>query len=305
MCTRTAAARPDRRRPDGEVTGTVSTSALPLVTALVGLLGLAIGSFLNVVVHRIPAGMSVVAPASSCPGCGHEIRGRDNVPVVSWLLLRARCRDCDAPVSARYPLVEAATGLLFVAVTLLSVLAPWSTSAAPDGVPGTIHAATLLVALLYLMAISISLTLIDLDTHTLPNRIVLPAYIVLPVLLLVASAVSGDWGAAVRGIVGLVVLGGVYLLLALAVLGGMGLGDVKLAGVLGLVLAYLGWGPLAVGSSAAFLLGGTFAVVLLAVRRAGRRSGIPFGPWMLAGAWLGIAVGAPAWDGYLRLLGLA
>ncbi|KQR27554.1 peptidase A24 [Curtobacterium sp. Leaf154] len=287
------------------MTGTVSTSALPLVTALVGLLGLAIGSFLNVDVHRIPAGMSVVAPASSCPGCGHEIRGCDNVPVVSWLLLRARCRHCDAPVSARYPLVEAATGLLFVAVTLLSVLAPWSTSAAPDGVPGTIHAATLLVALLYLMAISISLTLIDLDTHTLPNRIVLPAYIVLPVLLLVASVVSGDWGAAVRGIGGLVVLGGVYLLLALAVLGGMGLGDVKLAGVLGLVLAYLGWGPLAVGSSAAFLLGGTFAVVLLAVRRAGRRSGIPFGPWMLAGAWLGIAVGAPAWDGYLRLLGLA
>ncbi|MCS5519699.1 prepilin peptidase [Curtobacterium flaccumfaciens] len=287
------------------MTVTSLAGVAPLVAVLVGVLGLAIGSFLNVVVHRVPAGMSVVVPASSCPGCGHEIRRRDNVPVVSWLVLRARCRDCGAPISARYPLVEAATGLLFVAVTLLSVLAPWSTSAAPDGVPGTIRAAILLVALLYLMAISISLTLIDLDTHTLPNRIVLPAYIVLPVLLLAASAVSDDWGAALRGLIGLVVLGGTYLALALAVPGGMGLGDVKLAGVLGLVLAYLGWGSLAVGSFAAFLLGGTFAVVLLVVRRAGRRSGIPFGPWMLAGAWLGIAVGAPAWDGYLRLLGLA
>ncbi|ROP72400.1 A24 family peptidase [Curtobacterium sp. PhB115] len=284
---------------------TALTSLAPFVTVLVGLLGLAIGSFLNVVVFRVPAGMSVVAPASSCPGCGHEIRSRDNVPVLSWVLLRARCRDCHEPISARYPLVEAATGLLFVAVALFSVLAPWSPLADAGGVRGAVQSAVILVAFLYLMAISISLTLIDLDTHTLPNRIVLPAYIVLPALLLAASAVSGDWGAALRGLIGLVVLGAVYLGLALAVPGGMGLGDVKLAGVLGFVLAYLGWGPLAVGSFGAFLLGGTFAIVLLAVRRAGRRSGIPFGPWMLAGAWLGIAVGVPAWDLYLGVLGLA
>ncbi|MBF4608040.1 prepilin peptidase [Curtobacterium sp. VKM Ac-1393] len=281
------------------------SSVVPFVTVLVGLLGLAIGSFLNVVVHRVPAGMSVVAPASACPGCGHEIRRRDNVPVVSWLVLRARCRDCSAPISARYPLVEAATGLLFVSVAMCSVLAPWSPWADLDGGRAVIHGVLLLVALLYLMAISVSLTLIDLDTHTLPNRIVLPAYIVLPGLLLAASAVSGDWGAALRGLVGLVVLGVVYLALALAVPGGMGLGDVKLAVVLGFVLAYLGWGPLAVGSFGAFLLGGTFAIVLLVLGRAGRRSGIPFGPWMLAGAWLGIAVGVPAWNLYLGVLGLA
>ena len=284
---------------------TALTSLAPFVTVLVGLLGLAIGSFLNVVVYRVPAGMSVVAPASSCPGCGHEIRSRDNVPVLSWVLLRARCRDCHEPISARYPLVEAATGILFVAVALFSVLAPWSPLADAEGVRGAVQSALILVAFLYLMAISISLTLIDLDTHTLPNRIVLPAYIVLPALLLAASGVSGDWGAALRGLIGLVVLGAVYLGLALAVPGGMGLGDVKLAGVLGFVLAYLGWGPLAVGSFGAFLLGGTFAIVLLAVRRAGRRSGIPFGPWMLAGAWLGIAVGVPAWGFYLGVLGLA
>lgn len=281
------------------------SSIAPFVSVLVGVLGLAIGSFLNVVVYRVPAGISVVAPASSCPGCGHEIRRRDNVPVVSWLLLRARCRDCSAPISARYPLVEAATGLLFVAVAMFSMLAPWSPLAGLDGTRGLVRGALLLAAFLYLMAISVSLTLIDLDTHTLPNRIVLPAYIMLPLLLLAASTVSGDWAAALRGLIGLVVLGFVYLALALAVPGGMGLGDVKLAGVLGFVLAYLGWGPLAVGSFGAFLLGGTFAIVLLVVRRAGRRSGIPFGPWMLAGAWLGIAVGAPVWDLYLGVLGLA
>ncbi|WIE64698.1 prepilin peptidase [Curtobacterium sp. MCLR17_036] len=283
----------------------VLDSALPLLVTLTGVLGLAIGSFLNVAVHRVPAGMSVVAPASACPGCGHAIRRRDNVPVLSWIALRARCRDCHEPISARYPLVEAGTGLLFVAVTLFSVLAPWSALRTGTDTRGLVHAGLLLVALLFLMAVSITLSLIDLDTHTLPNRIVLPAYVVLPALLLAASAVSGDWGALVRGIVGLVVLGAVYLALALAVPGGMGLGDVKLAGVLGFVLAYLGWGPLAVGSFGAFLLGGSFAVVLLAVRRAGRRSGIPFGPWMLAGAWLGIAVGAPLWDLYLGVLGLS
>ncbi|TDW49445.1 leader peptidase (prepilin peptidase)/N-methyltransferase [Curtobacterium sp. PhB25] len=284
---------------------TALSSVAPFVTVLVGLLGLAIGSFLNVVVYRVPAGMSVVAPASACPGCGHEIRSRDNVPVLSWLLLRARCRDCGVPISARYPLVETATGLLFVAVTIFSALAPWSPLADLDGTRGVVHGVLLLAAFLYLMATSVSLALIDLDTHTLPNRIVLPAYIVLPLLLLAASAVSGDWAAALRGLIGLVVLGFAYLALAVAVPGGMGLGDVKLAGVLGFVLAYLGWGPLAVGSFGAFLLGGTFAIVLLVVRRAGRRSGIPFGPWMLAGAWLGIAVGAPVWDLYLGVLGLA
>jgi leader peptidase (prepilin peptidase)/N-methyltransferase len=107
-----------------------------------------------------------------------------------------------------------------------------------------------------------------------------------------------------RAVIGAVILGFVYFALAIAVPGGMGLGDVKLAGVLGFVLAYLGWGPLAVGSFSAFVLGGIFAIVLLVIRRTGRRTGIPFGPWMLGGAWVGIVLGAPIWDGYLRLLGL-
>lgn len=274
------------------------TDLLPVITLSLfsGAMGLLIGSFLNVVIHRVPAGISVVRPGSACPQCHAAIRSFDNVPVVSWLVLGGRCRDCHAPISARYPLVELSTGLLFAMVTLWLVAAPVS--------EGESASVLVVVAFLYFMAISVALTMIDLDTHRLPNAIVLPAYPVLLALLTLASALSADWTALLRGLVGMLALAGAYLLLALVVPGGMGFGDVKLAGVLGLALAYLGWGPLAVGSFGAFLLGGTFAIVLVASRRAGRRSGIPFGPWMLGGAWLGVFFGADIWNGYLSLIGL-
>lgn len=275
------------------------TDLLPLMTlaAIIGVTGLLIGSFLNVVIHRVPAGMSVVRPRSACPQCHGAIRSFDNVPVVSWLVLGGRCRDCRAPISARYPLVELGTGLLFAFVALWAV--------AVSRADGQAASIPVVVALLYLMAISVALTMIDLDTHRLPNAVVLPAYPVLIVLLGAASALSGEWDALLRGVIGMFALTGAYLLLAVLVPGGMGLGDVKLAGVLGLVLAYLGWGPLAVGSFGAFLLGGTFAIVLIAQRHADRRSGIPFGPWMVSGAWLGIFFGADVWNGYLTLIGLS
>jgi leader peptidase (prepilin peptidase) / N-methyltransferase len=275
-------------------------AAIP-VTVLGAVLGLVVGSFLNVVVHRVPAGLSVVAPASSCPRCGHGIRARDNVPVVSWVLLRGRCRDCSTRISARYPLVESATAVLFLLVVLR--FGP-ALVEARDGLAAAAATAQL-VAMLYLMAISTALTLIDLDVHRLPNALVLPAYPVIAVLLAVSSALDGDWPALLRGVIGLVVLGGAYLLLAVAVPGGMGLGDVKLAGVLGLVLAYLGWGPLAVGAFGAFVLGGSFAIGLMVLGRVQRGSGIPFGPWMLGGAWLGVFFGRALADGYLRFIGLA
>lgn len=276
------------------------TAAL-MIVGFGAVFGLAVGSFLNVVVHRVPAGLSVVAPASACPRCGHEIRRRDNVPVISWLVLRGRCRDCATPISARYPIVELATALLFVLVVLR--FGP-SLAAARDGMAAAV-ATIELVAMLYLMAISVALTLIDLDVHRLPNALVLPAYPVIAVLLVVAAALGGDWGALLRGGVGLLVLGGAYLVIAIVVPGGMGLGDVKLAGVLGLVLAYLGWGPLAVGAFGAFVLGGTFAIGLMVAGLAKRGSGIPFGPWMLGGAWLGVFFGQPLLDAYLRIIGLA
>ncbi|MFZ6991689.1 prepilin peptidase [Curtobacterium sp. RRHDQ66] len=267
---------------------------------LAGAFGLVIGSFLNVVVYRVPAGLSVVAPASACPNCGHAIRRRDNIPVVSWIVLGGRCRDCDVSISARYPIVELATGILFAVVGLIA-LSPLEAIAPRDAV----GRAVLLVAFLYLMAISVALALIDLDTHRLPNAIVYPSAVVLLVLFAVASALTGDWGALARGLLGAVVLGGGYLALAVAVPGGMGLGDVKLAVVLGLVLAYLGWGPLAVGAFGAFVVGGTVAISLIILRRARWRGGLPFGPSMLVGAWLGILVGDRLMGAYLSVLGVA
>jgi len=260
-----------------------------LIAALAALLGLAVGSFLNVVVWRIPQGASVVSPPSACPVCAHPIRARDNIPVLSWLLLRARCRDCGTPISARYPLVEAATALAFAGVTV-SVLQS--------------AALLLLPALLYLAAISIALALIDLDTHTLPNIIVLPAYPVGVLLLVVATIASGEWGDLLRASIGAAALFAFYLVLVLVYPGGMGLGDVKLAGVLGLFLGYLGWPALIVGAFAAFVLGGLYAIVLLITRRVARTGGIPFGPWLLAGAWVGILGGSPLAHGYLTLVGL-
>jgi leader peptidase (prepilin peptidase)/N-methyltransferase len=213
------------------------------------------------------------------------------------MLLRGRCRDCSATIAVRDPLVELGTALLFAATAGRFGAALFESQAA-------IPAALTLVAFLYLAAVSVTLAFIDIDTHTLPNRIVLPSYVVGFVLLGAAAVTSGDFAALLRGSVGLAVLWAAYLSLALIDRGGMGFGDVKLAGVLGLFLGFLGWGELIVGAFAAFLLGGVFAIGLVLARKASRTSGIPFGPWMLAGAWVGIFFGSTLWNGYLSLLGV-
>ena len=260
---------------------------LAVVLALAALVGLAVGSFLNVVVWRVPRGESVAQPPSACPRCGHAIRARDNVPVLSWLLLRGRCRDCGEPISARYPLVEAATGVSFMLVAWLC----WA-----QDVPW------LLPALTYLAAVSIALALIDLDVHRLPDAIVLPSYPVALALLALASWDPGgeaDWGALLRALIAGAALFAFYLLAFVVYPPGMGLGDVKLAGVLGLYLGWFGWGAVLIGWFATFLLAGVFAIGLILARRARRGSGIPLGPWMLLGAWVGIAAGEPLWAAYL------
>ncbi len=268
----------------------MTDSGVLLIVAFAALLGLAVGSFLNVVVWRTPRGESLVSPASACPGCGHAIRRRDNVPVLSWLVLRGRCRDCGMRISARYPLVEAATGVIFALIATRFVAAD---------LPGAIP------AFLYLGAISIALTLIDLDTHRLPNAIVLPAYPVSIALLSIGSFATGDWISLARAAAGAGAMFAFYLALALIRPRGMGFGDVKLSGVLGLYLGWLGWDALAVGTFAAFLLGGVFSIVLLVSRRVGRRSGIPFGPWMIGGAAVGVFFGERIASAYLSLVGLA
>lgn len=254
------------------------------LSVLAGVLGLAVGSFLNVVIYRVPRGESVVRPASRCPGCGAAIRPWQNIPVVSWILLRGRCRACAVSISAQYPVVEAVTGVVFVLV-LLRIGVSWA-----------------LPAYLYLAAIGIALAVIDLQTHRLPNAIVLPSIPVVAFLLAGASWGAGDWDALVRAGIGGAGLFVLYFAMLLAYPAGMGFGDVKLAPVLGMALAWLGWGELAVGAFGAFLLGGVFSIVLLASGRVTRKSGIPFGPWMILGAALGVAAGRPLWDAYLGLI---
>jgi leader peptidase (prepilin peptidase)/N-methyltransferase len=253
------------------------------VVVLVAALGLAVGSFLNVVVWRVPRGESVVRPGSACPGCGAAIRPRDNVPVLGWLLLRGRCRDCGMSISRRYPLVEAATAGLFVVMLLRFGVDP------------------VLPAYLYLAAIGIALALIDIDVKRLPDALTLPSYPVAAVLLAVGSAGHGDVDSLVRAALGGAAMFAVYFALCFAYPAGMGFGDVKLSGLLGLYAAWLGWDVWAAGLLLGFFLGGFFGVALVLARRAGRKTAVPFGPFMLLGALVAILTGQQLVQGYLSL----
>jgi leader peptidase (prepilin peptidase)/N-methyltransferase len=244
-----------------------------VILLFAAVLGLVVGSFLNVVIWRVPRGESIVRPASACPSCATPIRPRDNIPVLSWLLLRGRCRSCRAPIAVRYPIVELATCALFAAI------------AARFG------AHVLLPAFLYLAAVGLTLAVIDLDTHRLPDVLTLPTYVVGLVLLGIGAIVQHEPWSFVRALIGMAAMYGLYLLLALVKPGAMGFGDVKLAGALGLFLGYLGWDVLVVGAFLGFLLGGVVGAAFMAARRATRKSMIPFGPFMIAGALLAVFVG--------------
>ena len=259
---------------------------------LVGVFGSMVGSFLNVVVYRVPLKRSIISPPSACIGCGRRIKGHENIPILSWLFLRGKCRTCKSVISMRYPIVELATGVFFGVIT-------WKF------LPLGGSAAFLLIAFLYLAAVSIALALIDLETEVLPNSILLPSYFIGALLLGAAAIAAGNYGGMLRAGISAVALWLLYLAMALAYPGGMGFGDVKLAGLLGLFLGYLGWDVLVTGAFAAFVLGGIFSLALLISRRANRKSGIPFGPWMLAGAWIGVLFGESIAQGYLSFFGLA
>jgi leader peptidase (prepilin peptidase)/N-methyltransferase len=258
---------------------------LPVV-ALVLVLGLLIGSFLNVVIHRVPRGESVVHPRSRCPGCGQEIRPWDNIPVLSWLLLRGKCRACGEPISIRYPLVELLTGLLFLAV-LFWCGVTWA-----------------LPAYLYLAAIGVALSAIDLDTKRLPNAIVLPSYAVALVLLLLPAVLDGSWTSYLRAVLAGAALFAFYFLLALIYPAGMGFGDVKLAGVIGIYLGWVSWGVLVVGGFSAFLLGAVVGIGVMVVGKGGRKTKVPFGPFMVVGAFVALFFGQPLVDWYVSSLAL-
>jgi leader peptidase (prepilin peptidase)/N-methyltransferase len=255
----------------------------PVLLCVVGLLGLAVGSFLNVVIYRIPRGESLIRPGSHCTRCGAGIRNRHNIPVVGWLLLRGRCADCTAAISAWYPLVEVGTAALFVAV---AARFGWSWE---------------LPAYLYLAAVAVALAAIDLDTMRLPDKIVLPSYAVALLLLVPAAIAAHSAHAATRGLIAAAVLYAFYWILAILPRG-MGGGDVKLAPLLGLYLGWLGWSSVAVGAFAGFLLGGVVGIALIATRRAGRKTRVAFGPYMLAGAFLAVFAATPIAHWYTSLL---
>ncbi len=254
---------------------------LGLLAAGCGLLGLLIGSFLNVVIHRVPQRVSVVRPRSSCPECGAAISNRDNIPVLSWVLLRGRCRHCAHPIPVRYPLVEVATAVLF-AVTAVRIGAEWE-----------------LPAYLLFTAVLIAVTVIDLQHFIVPNRIVFPTLYVSVPLLALAALLAGEWSPLWTALIG-ALIGGVSLFVIHFVYPrGMGMGDVKLALVLGLYLGWLGIDHVVLGLFLGFLLGAVIGLGLIALRLRSRKDHVPFAPFLAAGAYLAVLFGEPLLRWYL------
>ena len=252
---------------------------MPLAVVPAALFGLLIGSFLNVVAHRLPRGGSLVSPGSACPSCATPVRPYDNVPVLSWLLLRGRCRSCSASISPRYPLVEAGTALLWLAVVAVHY-----------------GDTTKLVLGLVLATFLVPLALIDFEHQRLPNKLTYPA-----MLVAIPLGLALDPAGQPERLLAALALGGPIFLLALALPGAMGMGDAKLLAVLGL---YLGWGvvpALMVG-----LVSGTIVGVAIVARvgmSRGRKTKVPFGVFLALGGVVAIFAGDAMLDAYLSTLG--
>jgi leader peptidase (prepilin peptidase)/N-methyltransferase len=245
-----------------------------LFILITGLLGLIAGSFLNVVIHRVPLRQSVVWPASRCPACGEPIEPRDNVPLLSYVVLGGRCRNCKARISARYPLVEALTGILFAG-------AAYEFGLSLD-----------LLSALALVLTLIALAGTDLEHRLLPNAIVGPAALV-GFTLSVLDSPERWWVYLVSA---LAVAGGLFVM-AFAYPGGMGMGDVKMGGMLG---AFLGpYAALAVFLGA--LCGAITGGLLMATGKMRRRHALPFGAFMALGGIVTLFVGPEVWGLYREL----
>ena len=256
-----------------------------LVAVVCGVVGLCVGSFLNVVIYRVPRRESVVRPRSKCPACDVPIAERDNIPVLSWLILRGRCRACGSPIRARYPLVELASAGLFVAAGI-RFSHSWA-----------------LPAYCVFFASLLAITVIDFDHFIIPNRVIYPTLFITAPLLLVAAALGRDWAraehAAVGGIAGFVALFVVHLISPR----GMGFGDVRLAGVIGMMLGWLGLAFVALALFLSFLFASVVGILLMVTRIKGRKDAVPFGPFMAAGALIAALWGRAILDAYLRTRG--
>lgn len=253
-----------------------------LLTTFAGILGLIFGSFATVVAYRVPRRESVVTGRSKCPRCGRQIGALENVPVLSWVLLRGRCKSCGEPISARYPLTELATGALFA-------LAAWKY--------GLTATAVVFAGFFWALVV---LTVIDLEHKLLPNRIVYPTFVAGWIGLVIAALVDADASHLRSAALGMVIFGGFLFVVAFIYPAGMGLGDVKLALVLGAFLGYAGGaGLVPVGMFLSFVLGGVIGLVAMRVTKQGRKMAIPFGPFLAGGTIIAIAVGQRLLDLYL------
>ncbi len=246
---------------------------LGVLIGLCALFGLAVGSFLNVVIYRVPRGESIVSPRSACPACGTPIRETDNIPVVSWVLLRGRCRQCQASISPRYPLVELACAGLF-AGTAARFGYQWD-----------------LPAYLALFAGLLALSCIDVEHLLLPKKIVYPVTVLVTLLLLMAAAITGHWHQFVVGVVCAVGWFAVFFALNLISPRILGFGDVRLSLVLGMSLGWLGVGYVVLGFFAANVVGAVVGVTLIATKRMSRSDRIPYGVFLAAGCAVAVFAG--------------
>ncbi|MGO9855011.1 MAG: prepilin peptidase [Acidimicrobiales bacterium] len=244
-----------------------------MLIGLCTLLGLAVGSFLNVVIYRVPRGESIVSPRSACPTCGAPIRERDNVPVVSWLLLRGRCRDCKAPISPRYPLIELVCAGLF-AGTAARFGHQWD-----------------LPAYLVLFAGLLALSCIDIEQLLLPKKIVYPLTGLVTALLLLAAAATGEWHAFATAVY--CALGWFAVFFALNFISPriLGFGDVRLSLVLGVALGWLGVWYVLLGFFAANLIGAVIGLALIATKHMSRNDRIPYGVFLALGCAVAVFAG--------------
>jgi leader peptidase (prepilin peptidase) / N-methyltransferase len=243
--------------------------------ALLAVLGAAVGSFLNVAAYRLPLRRSIVRPRSHCPACDTQIASYDNVPILSWAMLRGRCRSCGAAIPVRYPLVEALTGCLFCAVALRA-----------DNV-GEVWPGLVLVSVLVLVAA------IDIEHRIVPNRVLAPAAVTALVLWTLA-----DPGRIPENLIAGAAAGGFLLVAALAYPGGMGMGDVKLVAVMGFFLGKAVAPALLVGFAVGVVAG---VGIMLARGVEARKHAIPFAPYLALGGVVGQLFGADMVDWYLDI----
>lgn len=237
--------------------------------------GLIIGSFLNVVIYRVPAGKSIVSPGSACPECNTPVVPRDNIPVVSWLVLRGRCRSCRAPISCRYPLVEALTAVLFCLVAL-RFGASWS-----------------LLGELVFVAGLIALAAVDAERYLLPRGIVYPTGILVTLSLIAAAGADGHWRRFAIAVACAAGSFAFFFAINFVKPAWLGFGDVRLAALIGLALGWLGPWYLVVGFMAANLCGAVLGMGLMVAGRATRRTALPYGVFLAVGSILAILVGSP------------